>query len=1843
MFVRIAKYQRIIASFFLVNFLTLCIPVQTKALTSGPSQPETQQFSPAGMDNLVDPFSGDFSYNIPLMDVGGYPININYASGITPDAEASWVGLGWNMNVGAINRSVRGLPDDFSGEQVITNYNVKPNETFGISGNLNLEVEGIKIPNASVGVGLSANLFYNTYNGFGITLGASPSISAGAGSKGKLTAGMGLNFGSEDGVGVNPTLGLSAESEKNGEKSTLNTTVGFPFSSREGLKGMTLSASYSQSTKNTKSVIPSYGPASTISKSSFMGFATPTFSPSLEHNTYNINGSLSFSYSNTDPLAEEPAFGFSGYYSGQFLKSTTRSTPAYGYMYSGLTSSADKMMDFNREKDAGTFNKFTTNLAVTNHTYDIYQVSGQGVGGTYRLYRGDVGSVSDPVCTDQGYSPSLGVEVGVGEPPSTKIGADLTFSYSQTYSGAWPDANSSISNFNSEINTVVNNPATEPVYFKKIGEMVPENDLNFLNNVQVQYNPYRNTVSYPGPYGNLDGDLSGTYDVIQKNASNQNILSTQGISSGNTRQVRNPRTTSFTSLTVNEAKSAAVLPIQNYAANGFTTNGKSDVYSSPEMTDATQGYSYTTIARDAVVQNNQVSEIRVTDQSGSRYVYGIPVYNKVQEEVSFAKESNSSDNASTGLISYTPNSDDSESNTNGYDHYYNKVSTPAYAHSYLLTCVLSSDYVDSDGIKGPSEGDIGTYTKFNYSKVIDTYKWRTPCSASTGVASFSENMHGSSEDDRANYVYGEKEIWYLHSIETRTHVAEFYLKNRLDGLDVADRTGGVGSDNLQYLDQIILYSKADKQFNSNPEPIKTVHFQYDYSLCPGTPNSIAPGGGKLTLRKIWFTYGTSQKGILNPYIFNYADQNFDGVMDAALNPSYEINDYDRWGNYKAANANGLSNAVFPYSEQNKATADQSAAVWALSSIQTPTGGTMRVYYESDDYAYVQNRQAMRMFQIVGSATGLGNVTVPTPGQLPSNSPLFSSSTNYDYMIIDLGAGNGSVTTDPGFKPVTGNPNQEFQNKYLSGIDLTYFKCLIQTVSSSQRQDYVPGYTEINIGGSQLIGSQDANGYYRYAAVQLQEVTATESSSVYVNPIVRAAWMFCRLNLSRQMYGSADATDGGLVQILKAFVSELNGITSFVLGFVNYMQDNNNCASFDTSHSFIRLNEPDKIKEGGGHRVKAVVMVDNWGMMKSQNETGTSSKQTAAYGQLYDYTYQENGVTISAGVAAYEPILGGEENPFRLPVYVTEKVPLAPAKQFFLEEPFGESFFPAPSVGYRQVNVTPLKITDITTFSVSSAIGNGTGTVENEFYTAYDFPTITNRTDLKVARHKPNIIAKFMKLNSQDLVTCSQGYYVELNDMHGKPKAKRVYPEVATANPAASTPISQIEYFYKTNIDGTLNNQVSYVNPDLSISNSTPMGVDVDVVQDQRYDQSSTLGGGLQINVKFVELAVVPLLIPTGFPDFSSESTRMRSVVTTKVVNKYGILQSTTAMDNGSVVTTQNLAWDGQTGEVLLTQVQNEYNDPIYNFTYPGHWAYSRMNFASLNEGAVFTRGGNLSALKDGDELYIQTGLAKDTSGYYITDPTSTNGTIVYKDGSEVTQYNQAKIIRSGSRNMPTTPIGSIVTLDNPIKAGSTTLSFTRVLNAGVNEYQDSWKKFCNCPALPYSNNPIVAGLRGNMRSLRSWSYLTERAQNVVNNNVNIRNGGYFTNFTPFWQYNSTTAGILPASNLASLRWQFVTQTLNYNPMGMEIENQDALLRYSMAQFGYGQNLPVSTSNNSRYQETGFDGFEDYLYGNCYDDHFSWRNYPSLVSTNQAHTGRRSIRISSGAGYKINKVINPCGQ
>lgn len=65
-----------------------------------------------------------------------FPLNLSYHAGIGVDQEASWVGLGWDLNTGEISRNINGVPDDWNNVGVAHeeyNWNTGSFETLNSS------------------------------------------------------------------------------------------------------------------------------------------------------------------------------------------------------------------------------------------------------------------------------------------------------------------------------------------------------------------------------------------------------------------------------------------------------------------------------------------------------------------------------------------------------------------------------------------------------------------------------------------------------------------------------------------------------------------------------------------------------------------------------------------------------------------------------------------------------------------------------------------------------------------------------------------------------------------------------------------------------------------------------------------------------------------------------------------------------------------------------------------------------------------------------------------------------------------------------------------------------------------------------------------------------------------------------------------------------------------------------------------------------------------------------------------------------------------------------------------------------------------------------------------------------------------------------------------------------------------------------------------------------------------------------------------------------------------------------------------------------------------------------
>ena len=414
--IRNKRRYKFVAMFMTLSFLNqLVFPVYTYALTGGPSQPEVQSFEPIGTSQMVDLATGDFNYNIPLIDVGGYPVNLSYHAGVTMDQEASWVGLGWTLSTGQINRQMRGLPDDFKGDTMTYDNNLKPNYTVGGTFKFKPHAFGLgkkdgALKKDALSFDVGFGLQYNSYEG--------PSLTPSAGVSYQLNdhASVAFNVKSTpDGFCISPSTSLSANfSKKSAVDTKLGLNAGVSFNSRQGVKdyNMSTSANIVQNKMMGGWPYAVTGASSSSSNGSVISAVPNTYTPTVRGNFVTENGTFNASFG-TEIFGAEGDATINGYHSVQSLVENQTEESAYGYDHTHEALPED-VLDFNREKD-GNFSVNSTNLPITNYTYDLYSVQGQGVSGMFRPYRSQVGYVHDNRQVSGSEGGSGGAEIGVGQ------------------------------------------------------------------------------------------------------------------------------------------------------------------------------------------------------------------------------------------------------------------------------------------------------------------------------------------------------------------------------------------------------------------------------------------------------------------------------------------------------------------------------------------------------------------------------------------------------------------------------------------------------------------------------------------------------------------------------------------------------------------------------------------------------------------------------------------------------------------------------------------------------------------------------------------------------------------------------------------------------------------------------------------------------------------------------------------------------------------------------------------------------------------------------------------------------------------------------------------------------------------------------------------------------------------------------------------------------------------------------------------------------------------------------------------------------------------------------------
>jgi hypothetical protein len=1943
--IRNKKINRIICFYLALSLIFQVVsPTVAFALTSGPAQEEFASFEPASTSDMVDLYSGDMTYNIPMLSVpgpnGGYPINLAYHSGVGMEQEASWVGLGWTLNVGAINRQLRGLPDDYAGETVNKTQKIKNTWTAAIDIPLPLsntdKIFGLPKPSpASTSLfSNSLEIYYNNFKGTGFKYNLGVKYPA-SGQNSTASIGLNLSFDSQNGLDLEPQAGLNYA--KNGAAFNGGFELSLKYNSRHGLESVNFSDHLSfnrlpirkaalkkiasknkqaeekkegsdASQKSPNTLDPGkYNQISSRSSTSFAGsFNVPQTNVQTKTTTVPFTVKLGFLAQRVEwEFKSQKLLTWSGYYTQTRVESNGNQTyNAYGYMNNLKPGTNNSVLrDFQRDNIP--YSKKVPNLAMSNFTYDLFMQTGQGSAGMFRPFQNSVAILNDPDIKSKETSVSidgeLGVENTIPTPPSIEnlhIGLDGKYGSGYNRSGYWSHIGTKpYQDFPYEFDQLKSIQTGDADYENSYEQMLGEkagfyqgsaddqlNNLAGDNAIRVKLIKENHDNSFLNRSWKFDGiahqqpNLSASTSSEKYFTTNENASSTLNlISTGTSANFykkphgRAKRASNVEKFTYDQEITLGIGYGHNYSFNDHTGgSGSIKTYSNPSNSSLTQ-------------KGSQMREMSVLQADGMRYVYGLPIVNKAQvDNVQSIYDANSGwaglSGGTNGFIANSLNQSTVASNTfssisSTVDGYQSKNEYSPYANSWLLTYIYSPDYVDRTN-NGPTADDYGYWMRFNYGKYSDNYQWRIPYKDHNYMIA----QIGNPQDDKASYSYGTKEIYYIESIQTKTHIAIFNTSPRLDGIMAKDeKDGGIspgytcpgtsitGSDYLRKLDQIVLYTQGDyTTHGNNATPIKTVNFQYSYDLCQkldnnksscGINNSNIYGistaaanyidetgashtpsnmGGKLTLLKVWFTYQNSNRGSLSPYIFNYGITPFTSTGNTGCsydqNPNYNKVDMDRWGNFKnnadgTYGAYGSSTNVYPYlqmpytsqdinNDYNKAGCTSpsanklSAAPWSLKKIFLPTGGVLNITYDFDDYAYVENQHAQDMFDVVGvggSATSppsnlVCGLTRKKPTSCSSIFPSSSSDIKNPIIWVRLN------------EPCT---SANFYSKYLANLPAgqVYYKFFTnyQNLQSNSdpnliTQDYVSGYTTVSGSGygvttvtNPITGNTDYVGYF---TLQTENISTTNLfNKAPVSPIYRSSIESLRASHSEWIYTSIPGGTTALSQITNLLGSIPTLFTDMgvaVLGFNDFADDSKYVQNYVLNgYSSIRLCNPEGNKIGGGVRVKKLTLDDRW-----DNDKNSSTTDNSQYGQEYDYTTKDaNGNTISSGVA-YEPKVGSEECALKTAVNYVNSTPLSCDYHTFVETPIGESHYPGSSVGYSKVTVSSIGPEE--SYKDYIAGGGGSSTISStpcsvgqvdvyEFYTPKDFPVIFQQTDMGPYSKPIKITIPILGLFSSTISrqAQSQGYTIIQNDMAGKPKITSQYtgsiisvtdpcnPSATVLKVVPNQRVSQQQFLYNTvnpynpNAVNQLSSNVQVISVDNNYNLQYQTGVlgqthDFFVDMNENEQQHRTFG--LQGNLDWQTYGVIPFSIPIFWFMVSYDQTynNMRTVVTNKIINRTGILTKIINTVEQSTITTENLAFDLETGEVLLSKTNNEFEDPLYSFNYKGYWFYKNLGGSYQNFGINIPIGASSdptygtitipttgSFFTKGDQVYITAGSGH--SGLYHvfkTDNTNPNQVITCIDitgsyfahGTSVTSI---QVVKSGYKNMLNTNVGSLEfkntgaftaydpTNPSTLLASPTGLSFTnptqnKILNATATEYSDNWQTLegginygvatttsCNCTPTQISIDYI------------NWlKYLVTQGQLISQVNAVVNS------ITPLKVYdatNGTSPNFLPASMISA--------------------------------------------------------------------------------------------------------------
>lgn len=893
------KRHRIIATFFLLIFFPTLLPNNLFASNNGPKSPEASSFEPVDATDMVNLITGQYSYVLPLLNVpspeGGYPLAMGYHAGIALDQEASWTGLGWNVNPGAIDRNINGYPDDYNAATLNEYFWDRTHTETRYAASVSWSGYGM----VSVGVGFNwgSNQALGGYVGVGVGMDV-------GGTTVGVTARAGTDGGSL-GVGITSAGGLSvgANINTNGD---VGVSAGYSNINKEGFSvgyntNGTVTASYDNNGEGF-SVGQNKNGTTSIGVSGKMGSMDISFSTNGVGISADAGGTgMSLSFNNSVSIGD-----YSTSSSGWMI-------PIVVPTYVGVFSASFGKQEFKYWMGKNVVNYVTSPLyfhkGVADVTTQVYVPRRPGKPPGEPVW---IPGYWKTVYVEQAFMDINEVSINDGNFSNTTdvAGNNMTFPNYDDFAVSGQGVSGSMSA------TIYKNGALFGLNGK---ENKDGYSLKYtVRNENASSNSY--TKFNSKPQFDFDNEITTYLNVepatFNNLASNTNALNYYNAGSTDINDKPRRKTSTFIEYYTNEEI------IDSYAtlkANGF-------------LQPSVSGFDR------SVMPKNGIGAFKVTTIDGKTYHYSLPVYNHEIITRTF------------GIIPDSP--DQSQS-------YFEKRQLEPFATHWVLTAVTGPDYVDNgDGVAGEGDlgywtsFEYGKWTdafiwKAPYKKetltddkdptiqtwvrgrkelyYLDKVKTRTHTALfvkgtrqDAPSPQWNYNSADHINDKQNNAVVNDR---FIVPSQNQLRLEKIILLKNTD--ITVDKTYGTDANEsiqIKYNQSTVkedleakyniydnILDNGDNWSANIGKALKVIDFNYDYSL--------VPGDNRLTLKSVDFK-GKSGASVLPPYKFDY-------INDTS---TFNIDNKDGWG-YLA----------------------DKPETFSLNKITTPQGGTIAINYENAKY------------------------------------------------------------------------------------------------------------------------------------------------------------------------------------------------------------------------------------------------------------------------------------------------------------------------------------------------------------------------------------------------------------------------------------------------------------------------------------------------------------------------------------------------------------------------------------------------------------------------------------------------------------------------------------------------------------------------------------------------------------------------------------------------------------------------------------------------------------------------------------------------------------------------------